>query len=339
MNPPVSPYVTHRQLIPLIKADYLIEVVCMTEPYLKASVWYGEWTIQVPEQRGGSERFLVSARSNDGPHLRTFKTGYGVISFMWKLGFRTISLPMEKGASVSNRIGSKSAISPEPASATANERTPVSLDTVRTGLLHLSQHGFVSVRSAAQLIEAGYAVPEQLEVHRYGVWPYIVDTVRLTDAGQTMASTVAQRAALPDTPTDLILDWERVITEDYIRQQADAGVLVENIICAKAWYTGPENPECRGILEPTVNFPRLNGTPWVPLYICDDEVDELVEKLMRITGAKTETEVVRKALEAALEPRHKQPSLVDRIRPLQACVAALGAVNPDFNMKAFTDEL
>jgi antitoxin VapB len=77
----------------------------------------------------------------------------------------------------------------------------------------------------------------------------------------------------------------------------------------------------------------------VQLYICDDEVDELVEKLMRITDAITETEVVRQALEGALEPQHKQPSLNDGIRPLQARVAALGPVDPDFDMKAFTDDL
>jgi len=339
MKPPLSPYVTHRQLVPLIEADYLIEVVCMVEPYFKAAVWYGEWAIQMPEQRGESERFLVSARGSDGPHMRTFKTGYGLISFMWKLGFRNITLPMEEGAPVPHRIGDKPAAPSEPVSTTANERTPVSPDAVRTGLLHLSQHGFVPVRSATLLIEAGYAVPEQLEVHRYGVWPYTVDAVRLTDAGRITATTVAERGTLSDTPTDLVPDWERVITEDYLRQQADAGVLVENIICAKAWYIGTVKPECRGVLQPTVNFPHLNGTPSVPLYICDDEVDELIAKIMRITGAGTETEVVRQALEAAPESQLKQPSLIDRVRPLQARVAALGAVDPDFDMKTFTDDL
>lgn len=59
----------------------------------------------------------------------------------------------------------------------------------------------------------------------------------------------------------------------------------------------------------------------------------------RITGVKTETDVVRRSLEAAFEPHRKQPSLSDRIRPLQARVAALGAIDPDFDMKAFTDDL
>ncbi|MFP7675776.1 type II toxin-antitoxin system VapB family antitoxin [Marivita sp. S0852] len=77
----------------------------------------------------------------------------------------------------------------------------------------------------------------------------------------------------------------------------------------------------------------------MPLYIRDDEVDELAVTLMRVTGAKTKTEAVRQALEAALARHHKQTSLSDRIRPLQARAAALGAVDPDFDMKAFTDEL
>ncbi len=29
---------THRQLVPLTKADYLIEVVCMTEPHFTGTV-------------------------------------------------------------------------------------------------------------------------------------------------------------------------------------------------------------------------------------------------------------------------------------------------------------
>ncbi len=77
----------------------------------------------------------------------------------------------------------------------------------------------------------------------------------------------------------------------------------------------------------------------MPLYIRDDEVDDLAMTLMRVTGAKTKTEAVRQALEAALERHPKQPFLIDKIRPLQARVAALGAVDPDFDVKAFTDDL
>lgn len=50
----------------------------------------------------------------------------------------------------------------------------------------------VSFRSGAQLIEAGYAVREKLEVNRYGVWPFAVDAIRLTDASRMTASMVAE---------------------------------------------------------------------------------------------------------------------------------------------------
>lgn len=77
----------------------------------------------------------------------------------------------------------------------------------------------------------------------------------------------------------------------------------------------------------------------MPLYIHDDEVDDLAVTLMRVTRAKTKTEAVRQALKFALAHQSKQPSLSDRIRPLQARVAALGAIDPDFDMKVFTDDL
>lgn len=77
----------------------------------------------------------------------------------------------------------------------------------------------------------------------------------------------------------------------------------------------------------------------MPLYIHDDEVDDLVVTLMRVTGAKTKTEAVRQALEFALAHQPDQASLSDRIRPLQSRVAALGAVDPGFDMKAFSDDL
>ena len=77
----------------------------------------------------------------------------------------------------------------------------------------------------------------------------------------------------------------------------------------------------------------------MPLYIRDDKVDDLAEQVMRATGAKTKTDAVRQALQAALEAKLKQAALADRIKPLQARVTELGPVDPDFDMKAFTDEI
>lgn len=77
----------------------------------------------------------------------------------------------------------------------------------------------------------------------------------------------------------------------------------------------------------------------MPLYIRDDKVDDLANQLVQATGAKSKTEAVRKAIQTALDAELNQTSLLDRIKPLQARVAALGPVDPDFNMKAFTDEM
>jgi len=77
----------------------------------------------------------------------------------------------------------------------------------------------------------------------------------------------------------------------------------------------------------------------MPLYIRDDEVDDLAKQLVRVTGARTKTDAVRQALQDALENSRDRVPLLDKIRPLQARVADLGPVDPDFDMKAFTDEL
>lgn len=77
----------------------------------------------------------------------------------------------------------------------------------------------------------------------------------------------------------------------------------------------------------------------MPFYVRDDDVCELAEQVRRATGAATKTEAVRQALQAALEAKLNQAALADRIKPLQARVAQLGSVDPDFDMKAFTDEI
>ncbi|MFP7675774.1 hypothetical protein ACG74X_20780 [Marivita sp. S0852] len=258
MNPPVHPYVTRPQLVVLIEAGYLIDIVCMTAPRFKAAVWYGEWAVQVPEHRGEAERFLVSARGNDGPQLRTFKTGYGLISFMWKLGFRNITLPMEEGTSVPHRIGAESAVASPPASSTADKTAPAVLNDISTGLMHLSDHGFTSVKIATQLIEKGYAIPEKLEIYRGEVSPFLVDAVRLTEIGRLIRLMVPMYADDPPAaPADLIPDRERAITDYYVSEKADGGILVENIVCAKAWYTGQVEPIGWKYQKPTMKPPLV----------------------------------------------------------------------------------
>lgn len=77
----------------------------------------------------------------------------------------------------------------------------------------------------------------------------------------------------------------------------------------------------------------------MPLYIRDDKVDALAEQVMRLTGAKTKTDAVREALQAALDSKLNETSIIDKIKPLQDRVAELGAVDPHFDMKKFSDEM
>ena len=79
----------------------------------------------------------------------------------------------------------------------------------------------------------------------------------------------------------------------------------------------------------------------MPLYIKDDEVDDLANELQRVTGAATKTEAVRAALKDAIErKRARKTSILKAIRQAQARAEAMG-VRPDsnFDMKDFMDDL
>lgn len=75
----------------------------------------------------------------------------------------------------------------------------------------------------------------------------------------------------------------------------------------------------------------------MPLYIRDDGVDDLAERLRKATGARTKTDAVRNALTAHLEAIRTAVPLAERVHALQARVDALGPVDPAFNAKAFSD--
>ncbi|EUC00145.1 Rv0623 family protein transcription factor [Rhizobium sp. CF080] len=75
------------------------------------------------------------------------------------------------------------------------------------------------------------------------------------------------------------------------------------------------------------------------LYIRDDKVDELANEVMRRLGTKTKTEAVRVALENELKRAGEELSLEERVRRLQDRIAALGPKDPNFDEKAFMDEM
>ena len=75
------------------------------------------------------------------------------------------------------------------------------------------------------------------------------------------------------------------------------------------------------------------------LYIKDEAVDELAAKVQQATGARSKTEAVRRALENELARCRKGRPLAQRLAPAKALAAQIGAPNPTFDMKAFTDEM
>lgn len=77
----------------------------------------------------------------------------------------------------------------------------------------------------------------------------------------------------------------------------------------------------------------------MPLYIRDDHVNDLAEQLATLTGARSKTAAVEAALKSAISAAKAETPLSDRIKVLQDRVAARGPTDPDFDMKAFTDEL
>ncbi|HEV7329197.1 MAG TPA: type II toxin-antitoxin system VapB family antitoxin [Bosea sp. (in: a-proteobacteria)] len=77
----------------------------------------------------------------------------------------------------------------------------------------------------------------------------------------------------------------------------------------------------------------------MPLYIRDDAVDVLAERVQRATGARTKTEAVKAALEDALARIEAEKPLRQRLARSLALADAMGEAPGDFDMKRFTDEM
>ena len=75
------------------------------------------------------------------------------------------------------------------------------------------------------------------------------------------------------------------------------------------------------------------------LYIRDDQVDALAARLQAETGARTKTEAVRLALEHELARIEAAKSFETRNAEVFALLDRIGPPNPDFDLKAFTDEM
>lgn len=254
-----APYLSKRQLLALISDGYLIDVVSLADAHKTAAVWYGEWVIQVPEQRGEPERFLVSVSNLGAPKLRTCKTANGLISLMQELGFDDVTVPMKEGRSASHQL--QSSTDREFRDLVEDIETQEMLIVVKNGLRFLSRNGFVPVRIALALIEAGYARPVALHVQPDGEHRHSLDAIRLTDAGATAAGKVEAEAVTGHPTPETVPEWQRVVTEDYIHTKARDGIYVSQIVCARNWYGAAEIQEYRLIRQPPVQR-TLRRRPW-----------------------------------------------------------------------------
>ena len=75
------------------------------------------------------------------------------------------------------------------------------------------------------------------------------------------------------------------------------------------------------------------------LYIRDPEVDALAAKLQELTRSRTKTDAVRNALVEAIERATAARSFADRNAAVLAMADALGPTEPDFDSKAFFDDM
>lgn len=75
------------------------------------------------------------------------------------------------------------------------------------------------------------------------------------------------------------------------------------------------------------------------LYIKDPEVVSLLEKYVALSGAKSKTEAVRKALIAQIAVVSTQESLADRVSKIQQKVAASGFKSDGSSDKPLMDEM
>lgn len=82
----------------------------------------------------------------------------------------------------------------------------------------------------------------------------------------------------------------------------------------------------------------------MPLYVRDERVNQLAEQAQKILKAPTKTDAIRQALERVVETSEtaktvEKPPLAERLKAIQDKYQSMGTPNPDFDEKAFLDEM
>lgn len=75
------------------------------------------------------------------------------------------------------------------------------------------------------------------------------------------------------------------------------------------------------------------------LFIRDAEVDALAEEVRVLTKARSKTDAVRQALRRQRDDVRKALPVGERLARAKALADGMGANDPSFDMKAFTDEM
>lgn len=95
----------------LLEEGYQAAVVCEAGGKVRDNQLAGRWSVRLLGGEGRSDYVLVSLGGN--LQARQFKTTLGLISFLYEMGFETVSIPLREGTS---------AIQPRPER--ASDRSP-----------------------------------------------------------------------------------------------------------------------------------------------------------------------------------------------------------------------
>lgn len=77
----------------------------------------------------------------------------------------------------------------------------------------------------------------------------------------------------------------------------------------------------------------------MPLFVRDEGVVEMTLELQRILKVRTKTEALRTALQHELDRARAEAPVKQRLAKARAMADAIGPSSPDFDQKAFSDQL
>ncbi len=80
------------------------------------------------------------------------------------------------------------------------------------------------------------------------------------------------------------------------------------------------------------------------LFLTDEELDALAEKAQKVLNAPTKKDAVRQALERVVADTpatsaEEKETLAEKVKAIQDEVRRLGTPNPNFDQKAFLDDM